>query len=238
MFLGWVDAPPVASVGLGSSAAAHRSARATITAAFERVFGRPPSLPEAQGAQVIGEIESSYGRGWSDTSLNCASGGCSDSNNWGAVIAVPCPGPDIKPASCPPDTFLWRDSFPDRTGCWQCFRRYPTPEAGAEHMIRVLYKPSSRALAAASAGDLHGMAAGMFDAGYFTGFGSTREEKIGWQVKRMQRALGEISKAMGEPIALGTVSGGARSGVATVFAVGVAGLMAYLTYPYWKGVIS
>jgi hypothetical protein len=105
-------------------------------------------------------------------------------------------------------------------------------------MIRVLYKPSSKALAAASRGDLAGMAAGMFDAGYFTGFGSSRDEKIGWQVKRMKRALGEIADALGEPEALGAGAGAGMSrGVPTIFVVGVASLVAYFTYPYWKGAL-
>jgi hypothetical protein len=100
-------------------------------------------------------------------------------------------------------------------------------------MIRVLYKPSSGALAAASRGDLTGMATAMFNAHYYTGFGATPQDRINNQIKRMKRALVEISKAFDEPEALrvGVGAGSGRGGLMTIFAVGAAGLVAYL---YWK----
>jgi hypothetical protein len=55
----------------------HKSAREVIIAAFKQKMGREPSLAEAQLAQAVGAIESSYGQGWKGTGKG--------SNNWGAV---------------------------------------------------------------------------------------------------------------------------------------------------------
>lgn len=204
--------------GFGTPASRHRYARDVIKAAFRQRVGRSPTLSEAQGAQVIGLGETSYGQGWSDARDRCPNGNCSGSHNWGAIIIRPCP-PCPNGGALPscPDGFISLDHCPDGSECYQCFRAYPNDTAGAEHLIKILYQNRPEVLAAAGRGDLHGMAAAMRESGYY-GLALEQYEKA------MRRNLGIIASALGEPEALAQGGGGGvaskATGPAVAFVVG------------------
>lgn len=179
----------------------HAQATEIIRSAFSSVFGREPTDGERHGAQLIAWLESNYGRGWSDDPKKCPHGNCSGSNNWGAIIIRACPAPDVEPPC--PDGFIYRDSYPDGSACYQCFRAHPTPEAGAAHLIRVLYERRPSVLAAAQIGSLPLIAETMYDTTYYTGFGPTREARIAGQLKRMREGYETILSGLGEAPALG-----------------------------------
>ena len=99
-------------------------------------FEPTPARIEMSGA--VASFESGFGRGWKASGIF--------SKNWGAIhAAVPtcidgtrsnrCPGKE-RP-SCPPGTFLHKDS--DAQGPYQaCFRAYPTPRHAAIDFVKVL----------------------------------------------------------------------------------------------------
>lgn len=172
----------------------HHWARSVIVEAFERVFGRAPTLPEAQIAQGIALLETSYGRGWKKD------GPGHGSHNWGAVQGgrPPCP---------PAESFIHGDTHADGTGYQWCYRKYKDDVSGAAHMIKLAFKPA--ALAAASRGDTNGVSAAMRKARYF-------EAPLDRHQKRLRETRAIIAKALGEPIP-GPTGGGL--GAAAVLAV-------------------
>lgn len=228
-FGAFVDVITMEDVGFDRPASKHRYARDVIKAAFRKRRGRNPSLSEAQGAQVIALGETSYGRGWSDSPDRCPNGDCSGSHNWGAIIRKPCPPCPNGGAlpDCPPGSFIYRDSCPDGSACYQCFRAYANDTEGAEHLIKILYDDRPEVLAAAARGDIHGMAVAMKQSGYY-GLATDQYEKA------MRRNLDTIAHALNEPLALSSGSGGSRvAGVvkkalpaAAAFAVG--GVVAFV----------
>ncbi len=96
--------------------------------------------------------------------------------------------------SCP-DGFIYRDTCPDGSPCFQCFRAYRDDVAGAEHLIDILYIKRPSVLAAASQGNLRGMAEAMSETRYYTATVNNYE-------KAMRRNLASITSALGEEAAL------------------------------------
>ena len=111
-------------------------AREQIRAAWPLAFpGSEPTIRELQFAQAVSRGESHYGDGW-----RAAQPAGAGSNNMGAVHA---PGPPCDPAT----SFAGFDTDAQGRRYATCFRRYPTPEAGFAHFLRVLYvggAPGSR----------------------------------------------------------------------------------------------
>lgn len=175
----------------------HAQARKVIESAYRSEFGDSPTLCEAQFAQTIALIESQYGSGWG--------GAGAGSNNWGAVQAG-------KPPCDPATSFTYTDTHPTDTGqsipYSICFRKYSTPEAGAAHMIRILYKQMPRVSAAALRCDSYGVSAAMYDSRYYEGFGATREARIANHHKAVLFRLKQITTALKEPMPVAKAGSG------------------------------
>lgn len=212
-FVRWLGAP---SGTLG--AFSHVTARPVIVQAFEAVFGRAPTLPEAQIAQAVAWGESNYGMGWKGDGVG--------SNNWGAVQSGKLP--------CDPATeFEYTDTNPTSSGASIpyriCFRRYPTAADGATHFIQVLYKKRPSVLAAASNGDLLGVSTTMYDSLYYRGVGPSREARIAGHHKTLRANVALIAKANNESMPVAQSSGllSAKIGWKTVLLVLGAGGLGY-----------
>lgn len=127
---------------------------------------------------AIGGLESHWGDGWSVT--NRWSEGISGTNNWGAITA----GPTWTGA-----TFEHVDHKPTADGSVEeyttTFRKYPTPEAGAADLGRLLQSQYSKAVKAAESGDWSAVSGLLYDGGYYTGFGGRAAAvKAHWQQLR------------------------------------------------------
>lgn len=146
----------------------HTEARAIICEGYQHCYSDAPTRPQAQLAQSVGYLETSYTSGWSSSIP-----GAAESLNWGAITA----GTEWHGA-----TFEHKDSRPDAQGnnVWYTtkFRSYPSLEAGAEDLIRVVYQQRPKVLAAATAGDSLAFSQALYDSKYYLGFGSTPEERI------------------------------------------------------------
>lgn len=221
-----------------AAAGADAAARDVVRAAFVSEFGREPSLSERQGAQLIGKGETSYGRGWSDSPERCPNGNCSGSHNWGAIIIRPCPPcPNGGALPACPDGFISKDTCPDGSPCYQCFRAYPDDVAGAAHLVRILYGRRPSVLAAATRGDLKGMIEAMSETGYFTA-------SVPTYLSLMRNHYDRMVGALGEPKALENGSGALQakqtkaSKAAWIVGGALAGAAAVVTYPYWKDLVQ
>jgi len=167
-----------------------QEARDLICNGFQAVFGRAATLTEAQLCQSIGWLETQYGAGWlpGDTGFG--------SENWGAVTA----GNGWYGA-----VFIHRDSRPnsDGTSTWYntAFRKYPSAQEGATDLVRAVYRWRGRegVLIAATAGDVLGFSAALYDSRYYGGFGATREIRIANHDRAVRAALRIITKALAEP---------------------------------------
>jgi hypothetical protein len=168
----------------------HSEVRPILCEAFRRVFGREPTRPEAQFAHAVAELETSCGDGWADPAHDAA-------NNFGA----------IQKGSWTGSTFRHKDSRPrdDGTSEWYEieFRAYPTPVAGIEDLVKVVYKNKGRdkaVLPPAATGDSLGVSRGLYQTVYYQGFGRTAEERIGHHHLALTKALERIARALGEPL--------------------------------------
>lgn len=121
-----------------------------------------PSLTvaESQAVRAVAHHETKYGEAWPE-------GRGRGSNNMGAIMT------GQSEENC--TGFQHPDSNPERsfTGC---FKVYPSREAGLKDLVRVMLKSNVRT--AANRGDLHGVAAAMFDNHYFTGTSKDPETNI------------------------------------------------------------
>lgn len=197
---------------LDAGGVSHAQARQYVVSAFKNLFGREPSLTEAQFAQAVGFIETVYGTTWHDAGVG--------SNNIGAVQT------SLPP--CGPDSFLYQDSRPTAKGQVKyavCFKKYPTPEAGWEGLLLEAYKKRPSAMAAASNGDLRAFSTALYNTHYYGGFGSTREERIEGHVQGLAAITKQIAKALKEPAPVLRSRGGASSALSTgVVIVGMGAL--------------
>ncbi len=185
-----------------TSALNEKWAREIIVTAFKDVMGREPTQAEAQGAQAVARLESSYGQGW-----RAAGAG---SNNWGAV--------QTRDNSAP--GFQYQDSYTNNRGevvkYNVRFKSYPTPVEGAKDVIKHLFKsnrkqqkltPQNRAgggdipgpgraellVQAATNGDVYQWSKAMWWTTYYEGFGAQVQKKIDNHVKAMNSSLASIA---------------------------------------------
>lgn len=179
----------------------HAAAREHIDAGFRRIFGRAPTLPEAQCVQAVALIESGYGTAWK--------GAGAGQNNWGAVQYRTPAQLGMKEPPYPlysPDGkgFLYTDTTPQADGTSRSyavyFRRYDTPAEGAADVVRIAYERRPSVLEAASRGDLYGVSAALHATRYYEGFGRTVQDRINNHHKAMMRAVTSIARALGEPL--------------------------------------
>jgi len=169
----------------------HREFRAVVTEGFRRVFDREPKRPEIQFVHAVAELETSCGDGWLDPAHDRA-------NNYGAIQAG---------GSWTGPTFGHKDSKPTDAGTndWYDgkFRVYSSPVAGAEDLVKVVYKNRGRehaVLPSAQKGDSKGVSRGLYQTVYYEGFGRTADERIGHHHLALTRALERIARDLREPL--------------------------------------
>jgi peptidoglycan hydrolase-like protein with peptidoglycan-binding domain len=167
----------------------HQDARALICEGFRRCYGVDPSRVQAQLAQAVGFLETSYGSGWSNKIPGAAT-----SNNWGAVTAG---GEWTGP------TFEHRDSRPDDHGnnIWYStkFRSYASPQDGATDLIKIVYVQRPSVFAAGLSGDSLAFSTALYRTHYYLGFGATDEQRIAHHHGAVLHAIGLQCQALGEP---------------------------------------
>lgn len=174
-------------------AADHRWARGVLQGAWPLVTPEPPTTPELQLIGAVAAHEGRYGKGFEQhgTYLDAL-----PKNNWGAIV---CAGHLLPP--CPEGCFLWRDSSPGKGYEERCFQGYPTPEAGAAAVVRLLTVKRPAAWAAARAGDTDAFAAAMYHTGYYEGWTHDPATNISQYAGALQPLVREIAAANGEPVA-------------------------------------
>lgn len=167
----------------------HSQARTIIIGAFTQVIGREPTRPEAQCVQAIGALETQYGAGWRGAGVG--------SRNWGAIQCG---------ASWPGDRFLYSDTHPNDDGTSTTyrahFRKYPTDEDGAADLVRVVYcnkGRDQRVLVPAMLGDTLGFSRGLYQTGYYEGFGPTVESRVRNHHNAVRKCLLAAAREIGEP---------------------------------------
>jgi hypothetical protein len=181
----------------------HVGARRIIIAAFKQKMGRDPSLAEAQLAQAVGAIESSYGMGWK--------GSGKGSNNWGAIQTKG-------------QGFSYTDSRPTSTGQKKYnvnFKQYGSAVDGAADMIGTIFNSSQKqgrldkdqlptgpaigpetrgqlTLRAAENGDLTAFSAAMYYTSYYQGFGFPFVKRIKNHAQSLDKVISNIASALNE----------------------------------------
>jgi putative peptidoglycan binding protein len=172
----------------------HTEARQCVIEGFGQLYGREPTITEAQAAQGVGLLESHYGQGWK--------GAGAGSKNWGAV--------QKKRPPCDETSFLYTDTHPNADGTSTaysvCFWRYATDAEGAAGLMRVMYGTVERpkkALERARAGDLYGVSAAMRAAGYYEGFGKTQADRIANHFRALSNCVRAICAELNEPFPSG-----------------------------------
>lgn len=111
----------------------HAAAAEVMRAAWRAEHGRDPEPRELLFALAVAAAETSYGQGWVGKQA-----ACKGSNNWGARQLTKkeqeagVPGCDAT------------DSHPDGETYPQQFKVYPSPEAGAREVVRLLTKERAR----------------------------------------------------------------------------------------------
>lgn len=167
----------------------HQQARSYITQAFQNVFGRVPTLLEAQCAQAIAWLEAQYGDGWAHDKAGAGS------HNWGAIQAG---------AGWQGKTFEHADSSPkkDGTNSWYVtkFRSYPDDTAGASDLVLCVYSWHGRigVMSAARAGDILGVSEELHRTGYYEGYGASVEDRINNHHKAVVSAFRIFTSALQE----------------------------------------
>lgn len=154
----------------------HVQARAFARKALESILGASSTGAERALAGVAC-LETSYGDGWK--------GAGKGSFNMGAIQAGSWAG----------DTFAYTDTHPNADGTSTpyriAFRKYPSPAAGWEDLVRVVFVNRGRTvvLAAAQKGDLLGVSQGLHRTGYYEGFGKTVADRIANHHAALARAV-------------------------------------------------
>jgi hypothetical protein len=157
----------------------------------KRIMDRLGWTPaESLTARAVAWLESGgapdggYGGGWNVP--------CKGSNNWGAVTA----GRAWTGATCTYRDSRWDDELGQVVEYETAFRVYPTPEAGAADMARIVLKDNVRE--AIRRGDLRGVSRAMRDNAYYIGT-VPYEQAIDRHAARMRQAVDSITAATGEP---------------------------------------
>lgn len=204
----------------GAMDGAHRNGRKILLGAWPLVWpGVMPTLPELQIAGAVATLEGGYGHGvyklleHGPGSVEAGTYGqvlstVSDSNNWGAVQCK-------KGPPCDADCFMTTDSDPKKRSPanprglfdW-CYRRYPTPEAGAAHIVKLLTRDRPGSHAAMRAGDVDAFSADMYRTHYYGGFHLEPSRAIDEHAKTVMRHATDIAAAMGEPLSVRRGGGG------------------------------
>lgn len=143
-----------------------------------------PDLTPAESLAVrcVAVLETNYGAGWKRP-------GSTDSLNWGAITGT-----------YDGQYFEHEDSRNDGGTVVKYttkFKKYPSHEAAAVDLARVMLKPNVRA--ACASGDFAKISVAMRENRYYLGVASTMQGQIAAHQKRMAECKAAILKATGEP---------------------------------------
>ena len=142
-------------------------ARSIVIEACRRELKRPITLEEVQAVQTIGRLESTYGRGWS----NSRNGpGSEDSKNWGAIQFIRGKASDLVIGS-----FVTRDSHRDGSTYTFPYCSYPTDVAGCRHVVRLLEQMGVLEVARKTR-HIRAVSSQLGRRGYYEGSGKTAAE--------------------------------------------------------------
>jgi hypothetical protein len=213
-----------------SSAGDHAGARRVLYEAWQRVMGRPPTMPEIQAVQAIALHETGYGR----------LGFFPNSHNWGAVQ---CPG-TWGATACPAGCIMGKDSLPPspgKTGAVTkpvCFRSYPEDVAGAVDLVRNLTTARPRTMKALGTGDADQIAAAMYAERYYTGTSKLAAANIAGYASGIARRASEVAKGLRENVRVAR-QGASAPGGATIHlgtAVPLAALFGVIAFRHHLGI--
>ncbi len=126
----------------------HRFGREVLKRVWPLVTGHEATLPELQIAGAQAHLESNYGQANYTNKVTGEKSGVI--NNWGAVQSGKPP--------CGAGGFEASDTRADGTAYTWCYKRYPTPDDGARHLVEhmTIKRPASWRLM--KAGDIDGWA--------------------------------------------------------------------------------
>jgi hypothetical protein len=168
-------------------------ARAVFLRAWDKVFpGVAPTDRERQIIMAIGRHEGRYGKATKPAAWI-------GSNNWGAVQCG-------QEAPCGEKCFETTDKRRDGTIYHGCFRKYPTPEDGAQHLIELVTQKRPHVWAAIKSGTLLDVATNMgrevtIDGKVYKIYHESNPAVYG---QALERNLKELANALGEPLSVGT----------------------------------
>ncbi len=175
----------------------HARGREILAAAWLSRFGSPATTRELQALAAVSLGESPYGHG-TFRQLDHATGATiaehRETHNWGAIQCGTLP-------PCPPDCFIATDTHPGRGYYDACFRRWPTPEAGALAYLETLLikrnrEPVRRAI---SRGSAHAIASAMHATGYYEGASTIPSRAIDLYATAIARNGKNVAAFFGEP---------------------------------------
>lgn len=173
--------------GLEGTPEMHTTGRPQLRAGYLQAQGTEPSPAELQILGAIADLESNYGRGWSGPMVG--------SNNWGAIT---CGASPDESGACPPGCSPNKDSSPYSGEYVTCFRRWATPEEGAAGLVKLLYK-WPEVVEAIQAGDIDEVSWRMRQRSYFLGTDPDPRKAAATHAGALDRKVGEIVEALGEP---------------------------------------
>ncbi len=190
-----------ATIGLGAMGdeETERQARDAVVGAWTARYGEAPTLEEAQAVQAIGAHEGQYGRGWYDHASPVTGywTNMAGSNNWGAVQCTNC-----KPVEgvCCDGCGYWYDSRPTANGQQyyeQCFKRYPSAQAGADGILAILdHMPL--VMDVLGTGDLDEIALQMRRSRYYQGFSTDEATAVAAYAGALDKRAQATADALGE----------------------------------------
>lgn len=199
-------------------------ARPMLEDAWQRIA---PDVPMTRGGlqyvQAVARAEGVYGTGWTKFQARCKG-----SNNWGAEHCPPSQQPpgfntpiDVTPTElqsmtpddieaikgpCGPGCCLGADTQPQSDGSAKvfarCFRTFPTPQGGADQMIRLICVARPVTAGRLETGDTLAISAAMYDEHYYQGFGKTRDARIMQHARGIYCHAKVIASELGEPLDL------------------------------------
>lgn len=156
----------------------HAEARNLAANALRARFGVEPTSGEVKALAGIGWLETNYGEGWK--------GDGKGSFNIGAIH---------RGGNWQGETFLQTDTRPDSSGnsveYVAEFRKYASPVDGWADLATNAFVANDRARvrAAAANDDWYGVSQGLYQTGYYEGFGATPEERIGHHYDALRAAI-------------------------------------------------
>ena len=165
--------------------------RTVLENIWQEVTGEAPNLAELQIAGAQAHLESYYGLSNYTNKLTGEKSGVI--NNWGAVQGGKPP--------CGDAGFEASDTHADGTAYTWCYKRYPTPEAGAADMLKHMTTKRPTSWNHMKRGDIDAWSQSMRTKDPITGIGGYFEQSAEGRAKGIEARVINIAGTLGEPIA-------------------------------------